>query len=584
MKCRPVHEVLGENLQPPELNVLQPDNHNYRCLLLQPSGPIYAGADRIGHYDGAIAAKRCKTFLQLASARHVDLAITPEYCLPWSVLSEAVTSSLFPEPGKLWVLGCESITRTELQTFEETTASYCRVIHENPAGHGVYYDPVALCFQTQDTEGEWKRIALVQFKTCPSRDPHFLENEHLLRGRTIYRFDNYHGLLRLSLAVIICSDAFTVADSPELLEQLNSWSTLIHIQLNPNPRHPAYRGYRARTFGADAEFTNCDIVCVNWAQLIEQYDVSSEKMQPWKNIGGSAWYLPLQRCSTNDTEVLRNHSKGLYYCYMCERRHVLLFHYDEAAFELTVPKSLVAGSGVVKNKLGPLMVGRFCWDEASSAWKEPGEPPDTGLQALLDADEDVAGALAVVYAHRDALAVERLLALSSGAASHLDRWFNVDLLDSCIMYSDEIVRRITFAGDGCEEAANFRHERLQRIAALNQLILGEINWPPQVDDIHGAQIDWSMNEPNYNLTKPGSFPALVVYLGEHPRPQKVRSVADGLLNLLQREGRDYKHRLAVSYRQHGIVKFASLPALTRIDSVSENLTDFGEVMEPQEDE
>jgi hypothetical protein len=275
---------------------------------------------------------------------------------------------------------------------------------------------------------------------------------------------------------------------------------------------------------------------------------------------------------------------GLYYCFMSERRHVLLFHYDEGVFQLAVTKPLMDGYGVTKNKLGPLMVARFYWNEQTNSWKECEEPTDSGFKALLDSDENLAATLADVHIKSDALTIERLLALSSGEALHSDDWFNANLLDSCLVESDEIVRRITFPGDTCDKAVSFRHARLQRAVALNYLLSNHTEWPPQVHDIQAARLDWSKNEPNYNVRKTGTSPALVVFLGEHPLPGKIRSVADGLLELLRRQGRDYQHRLAVVYRRHGDVIFAPLPALTRIDVVSDSLADIAEVIESEEDQ
>lgn len=579
--CKKAVDVLADKgLQHPTLQVLVPNNQNYNCLMLQPAGPIYADANRIGHHDGTIAALRCRQFLELAVAKGADLAIAPEYCLPWSALQEVAIGPTFPQSEKLWILGCESATPAEFSAFAQATAGHITVIHEPVPQNGTYLNAVAFCFQTQNADGTWVRVILFQFKTCPSRDEHFLENEHLIRGNIIYRFQNPDSLL--GLAVIICSDGFTVAETPNLLKELTDRSTLIHIQLNPNPRHPDFRTYRTRTFGRNPDLTNCDIVCLNWAQHIMRYHDGGGELESWDNIGGSAWYLPLNRCSTADAEVLRNHDKGLYYCYMREHRHALFFHYDEAVFQLTVSKPLADTFGVVVNRLGPLMVKRFTWDAPTSSWAEQVASPDTGFDTQLAADPDVLLALGDFHQHGNDLAVERLVALSSGEISHIDTWYRVDCLDSCKVDKDEVVRRITFACDFCPEAIEYRHVFLQRIGGLCHVVSNNGDWPPQVSDVAGARLSWSIQEPNYNLFKEGTQPALVVYLGEHPDPVKVQGVTDGLLALLHREGRNYCHRLAVCFRKHGQLKFAQLPALTRFDAASSDLTNFTKVVEPDE--
>lgn len=579
--CKQAVEVLAEKgLQPPALQVLVPNNLNYNCLMLQPAGPIYAGADRIGHHDDIVATLRCIRFLELAGAQGVDLAIAPEYCLPWSVLREVATGPTFPQSEKLWVLGCESATPAELSAFVQATAEQVTVIHEPVPLNGTYLNAVAFCFQTHDADGAWVRVILLQFKTCPSRDDHFLENEHLLRGNTIYRFNNIGS--PLGLVAINCSDAFSVAGTPGLLEALTDRSILIHIQLNPNPRQKDFRLYRTLTFGRDSDLTNCDIICLNWAQHITQYAGGNGEPKHWNNIGGSAWYLPLNRCSTSDAEVLRNHNKGLYYCSMQEYRHALLFHYDEAVFQLTVSKPLANTAAVLINRLGPLMVNRFTWDAASSSWTEHEACLDTGFEAQLAADQDVAAAFGGIHPPGDALAVERLVALSSGEIRHVENWYKIDWLESCILEPDEVVRRITFTCDSCPKAVTYRYALLQRTGGLFHVVSNNGDWPPQVSDVAGACLSWSAQEPNYNLFKEGTQPALVVYLGEHPAPDKIRCARDGLLELLRREGRTYCNRLAVCFRRHGQLKFVQLPSLTRIDVLNSGLTDFTQVVEPDE--
>lgn len=579
--CISVKDKLDGHYIAPELEVLKADNQNYRCLLLQPSGPIYADSTRIGHRNIALAELRCKQFLELASSKEIELVITPEYCIPWSVLKEVALGPTFPKPGRLWVLGCESATASQLTSFRAAVSHRCAAIYEDLPPQGTYTDPLAYCFQTKDNQGVWRRVMLLQFKTCPSRDGHFLENEHLIRGKVIYQFQNQGSPLKL--AAIICSDAFAIGDCPELLQELRDRSILIHIQLNQNPRHADYCTYRRNMFAGDRDLTNCDIICLNWAQKIEQYGTTADTPAKWNNIGGSAWYLPMHRCTTKDQEILRNHKMGLYYCYMEDERHALFFHYEEAAFELTVPKPVAKGYGVIANKQGPLMVARWQWINAGT-WEVCCEPVDSGLKALIEADPGIKSALAQFVSTADALAVERVLALTCGTPKHHEQWFRVDLLDSCRIEQDEVLRRITFAGDNSDKATLFRHERLQRASALGRLLTNYQNWPPQVRDIQGAQITWSSTEPNYNIHKAGTNPAVIVYLGENPQREKVGNVADRLLDLLRREGRSYWRRLAVCFRRHEDLKFASLPAITRMDFTAESLCDITEVFDSNGEE
>lgn len=572
ISCMSVKDKLNEHgLASPELEVLKANNQNYSCALLQPSGPIYADNTRIGHYNRPESEVRCKAFLETASSKNIELVIAPEYCIPWKILQEIANGAVFPAPGQLWVLGCESATIPELESFKGATATNCKTIHEVLPDQGNYTDPLAYCFQTQDLLGSWHRIILLQFKTTASKDELFLENESLKCGSVIYQFQNQDS--PLNLASIICSDSFGIANTP-ILNKLSDRTILIHIQLNPKPRQTDYRAYRAQIFGRDSDLSNCDIICLNWAQNIEQHNTSGGVPDKWNNIAGSAWYLPKTRCTTKDQNILRNHERGLYYCYMEERRHALFFHYDEAVFELSVSKPVAEGFGVVANKQGPLMKARWLWDDASITWKDSNEAADSGLINSIEADPDLAKALSDFVATADALAVERALVLVCGTAKNNEYWYRVDELDSCRIGPDEILKRIAFAGDNSEEAVLFRHNRLQKASILGNLLENNPNWPPQVKDIQGARIEWSATNPNYNSYKDGVDPAVIVYLGEHPPAETVERVRDKLLHILQRERRPYWRRLAICFRKHGNLNFAEMPSQTRYDNASESVTDF----------
>lgn len=569
VQCLMVADVLKQrNLQNPELEMLAPNEQSYRALLLQPSGPIVANEERIGHLRMAIAEDRCKKFLTLAAQRGNHLVVVPEYCLPVSVLIQCATSDLFPAEGAVWVLGCESITPAQLDEFKSSVSEDCIVIAEDDgaaAVQGTYFDAIAYCFVTKDNTGTLKKVVLFQFKTCPSRDDHFFENKHLRTGRTIYQFKGAEDLLGLS--AVICSDAFTLGDDPQLTRKLTDRSTLIHIQLNPNPRHPDYRKYRTETFSRSPSVSDCDILCLNWARHISQHDSEDGPENKWKNIGGSTWYLPRHRCSTKDEEVANNDANGVYYSLLDKHRHVLLFHYDEAIFELTVPKIVQLGPAVLDNRLGPQADGRFTWSADQNDWKLNGDSPQTGLDVLLSTDEHIGKAFAALQAVNNRLSIERAIALSCGDQGDGETWYNMGSLKYCQMKVDEVVPRTTFCLDPCEEATTARHERVQRVATLNYILEND-ELPPQIRDLTGghATITWDAASPNTNIAKTGCQPALVAYLGNQPLPERLRNIADAAVELLRKEGKSHQRRVAVCYRKiDNSTAFVKMSALTRID-------------------
>lgn len=563
-----VEEVLAlRGLDTPDLALLQTTHQSYRALLLQPSGPIYADTQRIGHLDLTAAAARADNFLKLAAMRGDQLVVTPEYFLPVSSLAKAAQGGPFPAEGGLWILGCESMTPARLASFKDDCAGHCDVIYEedpSPAVQGNYFDPVAYCFVTRDSEKTLKRVVLLQFKTAPSRDDHGFENKQLRCGRAIYRFQGKDGYIKLS--TIICSDALDIGEDADANKKLSDRTILIHIQLNPKPKHTDYRRYRNEVFRRSAGTTDCDIVCLNWAHNVIQHDSPDHAPQAWKNESGSAWYVPERRCSVKDDEVTNNEAKGLYYTWHEKKRHVLHFHYDEAVFALTVPKVLQHGPAVHDVLIGPQLDTRFAWDANVGTWLESTDCPETGWSEITSANPEVTAAFQSLQDVKNRLHIERAISLSCGPHSMKEQWYRVDNLDVCRIPESEVVARTTLRLDRDADASQKRQQRISRVAVLGH-ILQTAPLPAQIKDLGGggAVIAWSPNSPNTNVIKAGTRPALVAYLGENPPMELVKRIGENAFELLRRENKDHKDRVAICYRTvAGDTKFADIKQQTDI--------------------
>lgn len=573
MLVQSVTDLLREQgLTSPDLELLCPNERQYTALLMQPSGPIFANSQQIGPADGGLAAAKGRKFLELARARNAHLAVTPEYFLPWSTLRGAITGGITPSADALWVLGSETITQDELEQFKRDVANHCLVLHEpwkNLTQDRSLLDPAVLMFQATRPDQTTQLVALVQFKTYPSRDDTFFEEKLLRTGKQIYKFEGKSG--HLSAAAIICSDAFAV-ELP-VLNKLNYESTIIHIQLNPSPTHAVYRKYRTTTFETDAKATNCHIVCLNWAHLIEEVGDQGQPPKPWNNIAASTWYCPKDECSSKDSIVKPNHRLGLYYTYMKERRHALRFHYEEAAFELLVPKLLRLTPAIMANHNGPSMVDRYVWDLATQDWKSGPVPVADGSTVYVANHPDARAALAHVLAANDPLAIERVLALSSGDITGRETWHSLESIDSCTMEQDEVMRRMSVVQDSLGN--EFRFRRISAIAEIHHEISSQTQWPKQVAglDKHST-VQWSLAEPNFNIRTSNGTPTLVVYLDDTHPPEKVATKADMLYELLRKAGGKNQQRLCIIRRQRGQLQFVQIPALTRFDEANLDLTEI----------
>ena len=546
-----VEDVLAlRGLETPDLALLQATHQSYRALLLQPSGPIYADTQRIGPLNLAGAAVQADAFLTLAAQRGDQLVVTPEYFLPVSSLAKAAQGGPFPAEGALWVLGCESMTPARLASFKEDCAGHCDVIYEEdptPAVQGNYFDPVAYFFITRDADKNFKRVVLFQFKTAPSRDDHGFENKQLRCGRAIYRFQGKDSYIKLS--TIICSDALDLGEDADANKKLSDRTVLIHIQLNPKPKQTDYRRYRNEVFRRSPVTTDCDIICLNWAQNVVQHDSPDHAPHEWKNESGSAWYLPERRCSVKDDEVANNEAKGLYYTRHEKKRHVLHFHYDEAIFALTVPKVLQDGPAVHDVLIGPQLDTRFIWNADAGTWLESTSCPETGWSDIINASPEVTAAFQSLTDIKDRLHIERAISLSCGPHTMKEQWHRVDNLDVCRIPETEVVGRATLQLDRDAAATEERQKRINRVTVLGH-ILQTATLPPQIKDLAGggASISWSPKSPNTNVTKAGARPALVAYLGTNPPLDVVKQIGENAFELLRRENKGNETRVAICYR------------------------------------
>ena len=559
----------------PVLEVLNPTEESYRALLLQPSGPFLGDAGRIGPLDLDFADQQATRLLEMAVEGGHHLVVTPEYYLPIKTLLKCVEGDTFPAQDALWVLGCESMTPKQLEEFntQALQTGKCEVFFEEDEAaekQGTYFDPVAYCFIAKEKQsGNERRVVLIQFKTISSKDDHYFENKLLRTGRKIYQF--FGPDKRLSLATIICSDAFGISEDKNILLKLTERATLLHIQLNPKPHNPDYQKYRVETFRRHRRSSNCDIVCLNWAENMVFMEHADGKKHEWNNETGSAWYLPHDRCSSDDAEIESNERKGLYYSKHRRDRHVLHFHYAPAVFELTVPKVEHTGHQLHANPTGPTMDARYTWDATSLKWDEQTECADTGLAQLFSGDEKVEAAFAQLKTEESRLRIERAVALACGLNNETENWHAATELASLCIEDDELPQRVTVRLERDEQIRTLRHDRIQSVAALHHILATVVPLPLAIRDLEGggARIHWSRKSPHTNVVKDGQQPALVSYLGFNPRGDQITAKSDAAYDLLRKENiPERRHRVAVCYFTVDGPVFATIKQLV-------NFTDDG---------
>ena len=496
--------LANHGLDNPELNVLVPSQANYSAMLFQPTGRLEIGESGVRHTDQDLAIQQFSQFLQKAADDQAELAVTPEYSMPWEVLEQKLSEGISPPLGCLWVLGCEGIKLQDLNAIAGRLAPNVRVLYEDLVDDPArFLNGVAYVFQTRDADQDANQLViLLQFKTCPFGDDDHFEVNGMLRGSCLYTFGSNGSL---HLATIICSDAFEFQDAHATA--IYDRTILIHIQLNPNPRQDQFKLYRAKLMGFGGGQT--ELICLNWAQGIKFRNNGG--WTDWNNIGGSCWYLNNEKIDRRDAILTENHKRGMYYTWINSLRcHGLFLNYGQALFCFTASKVAHIGvSASLSRRRGPQLTSSLTWNSENSEW-ELQQICDTGFG---DSAAECGNASDCVCSLVDSnpINAERVIALSVGRVESGQTWYALNKLDSCCVDASEIVLRLTVCQDPRGE--QFRLQRLRMLARLYAILNEPL--PASIANFsQGFELEWSPASPHQNVKANDGKKATAIYVGE----------------------------------------------------------------------
>ncbi|MDR5730009.1 MAG: hypothetical protein RB191_21560 [Terriglobia bacterium] len=558
-------DTLG--LKPPSLAALHEGADNYRALLFQPVARIEASAVGVRNSDRALALAQFEGFLRLAAATKADMAVTPEYSLPWEVLLSVLKAKIAPPKGAIWVLGCESITQAELLALQaehkDTVALHFETLAEEA---DKFLDPLVYVFEAvaKDT-AKPILVALVQFKTSPMGDKKHFERSNLQTGKSVYLFGDAGK--ENHLVGILCSDAFAL--SGEIAKEIYSRALVVHIQLNEAPRQSQYRQYRERLFNFKEDET--EVLCLNWAG--NACEIEDKKEKNWKNNSCSAWYVKSGDFDHSDETIAKNHKLGLYYTWLEPSRvHAMFLNFEPAVFLVEATK--VAHRKVIasqSNRRGPQLRQTYGWVPAKAAWSLRDAVSDGFAEISKHAGKAESDVTSICKTNP--IAAERALALSAGAIRRQREWHDVAKLDSCVLDATEIIRRITFCQDNDDTAAQFRVARLRRCGTLWTILATDAELPKSMVDMKaGFKLSWDPAKPHCNVMSTSGEPATLIYMGEDIAPDQCDAVFTFLAEQLRAhpvanedDTLRARQRLAVWYRDNGQLRCIGPERFVKID-------------------
>jgi hypothetical protein len=517
-----IAEFLGHaGLLVPNFNVLVPDAQPYSVLAFQPGGQFTFSPALVGNANRDLSLGKFTAFLANAAATNVDLALTPEYSCPWQAIENALAAGHFPNVGKLWVLGCESITPNELSALSQRLPNIAWICEAPTVAPGKFLDPVCYLFTTETNAGVPKRVIALQFKTVPMGGGKTFERDNMLFGtRRYYLRNRDQDFLRFY--TIICSESLEFGiDAARAVELIGHPSIIFHPQMVEDSRHPDMRKYRADLF-AHACSAHAEVISLNWARELS-YPNGANGL-PNSIRGYSALFMKSNRFDKSDNRIKNNHKLGAYYSRWRERQSdVCLLNYDEHVFHFVNQKAYLLGAAVQERRTGPEIRESKTWHATSNSWDNIAHAED-GFLALCQSyeTEHLNFCLDQNATPADR---ERLLTLCAGTLDTVPDWHSVENIQSFISEADERSKRLTFVHDGSVDSRNFRNDHLTRFIGLQTVVLANpANFPPNIEDLRGnfiiaypvAATQFRFNLLNRQNNQNG---ATVIFLGVIPRSE-----------------------------------------------------------------
>lgn len=538
-------------LQIPKLNVLTPDSKLYDVLAIQPVGEIDANATFIGHTNRIVAEVKFSEFLRLALDKNCDLALSPEYSCPWQVLEAAIAQHSLPKMGKMWILGCESITRDQLHQFIVKHQNIEWITGDIPSGAGQFLDVLAYVTKAKSTAGDVKDVITLQFKTQPMGGNDTFERTHLVCGNLIYYWHNPTDVIRL--VSLICSDAleFDEAARAKCGFAIHPY-IIFHAQLIQDPHHPDISAYRGQLFSQDVS-KEVEVLTLNWARGF------TLPLKEPSRYGGSAIYTKSPQFVTTDNRLEENHQKGLYYSHWHARRTELcLLSFNEHVFSFRMPKIRHNGPASSSQRTGPEMYSLLQWDCEKEAWLDSCHSDD-GFAELCESFAEPTCDFCLASPNT-AIDRERLFMISAGKLLASKDWHKVSCLTSYSAEMDECSKRITFTHEQAITSHDFRIHCLERYIKLRTTVLtNPANFPPNIQDLIN---NWSLQPPNaednfrFNLISPsGRSGATAIFVGGKP-PSLVQQLKN---ELIRGWGKTPSQRLVIWYEHRGTILFTHPP-------------------------
>lgn len=361
-----------------------------RFMRLQSKSELNADPYRGVYSISETHLSKCREVLRRARTDRIELLVTPEYCIPATLITEMLEDeALQPREGALWVLACEGLT---LEVFDEhimqwrdTAEVGLRALegkHENQFVNFILY-----VFRSADNS----RLCLIpQWKMQRMSDQRFVcEGAGLSVGNKVVLFGE---AVANQLFTIVCADAFKpgiISPSLWFPNQEQRRYIVLHPQFNPSPRHPGITEFRSSLFNTTAG-RDLIYITANWAEgtTITSEGGTRRLDTPWStiyrrfiNYGGDHGWLDQLRETRK-----HNYTHGLGLGFTEQRYKAWYAHKKEHALQIHLVKPYDGGAEIAQTREKVKVIRAFVVSEDQHNWVESDLPFEVSLPPSLTAE------------------------------------------------------------------------------------------------------------------------------------------------------------------------------------------------------
>jgi hypothetical protein len=538
-----------------DLSILRRNTQRHSILLYQHQGALHADNIRIGNQNNVDT--ELGLFFEKSRSTACDLALTPEYSCTLSVLEDIISHpAKWPAVEKLWVIGCESMTKHQLTTLQATYNTGNIFVHYDNSvlnSNLNYLDPLIYLFRATHN-GQQKLIVLLQFKT-----QHMgvwsgtVERDNLIQGKEIYILRNSTD--SVYFFSLICSEAMNFQNELNqakqgAIEWIDRPYLIYHPQLNPDPAHTNFSAFRKFVF----RFSKKEIISLNWNNR------TTYNNHPFLtfNTSRSGFYIQSDEINLAEQRIKHNHKHGLYYFYFGLKRHAFLFNSSPTIFHIAIPSvDIVNAMPQQIRREGPELIETCDFNAARNAIETlPNGITDQHVNYLTG----VGCTCNFLITHQNCiLEKEKLVCLTAGK---IDKelgtaWSQIPNIFSIKINEDsEVNRRITFTEDTYPDSLTQRSNYIDTVAELINVVLSDKDvYPESIADLKaddlviGYNADSRADNYKFNiLTTAGEKRiATVSFMGTMPDGE-IQKTFDFLQALFDKDN-NHKRRVVVFYKR-----------------------------------